>query len=100
MTDFRTISLKKYSVIILYLFPEALEQIKHQLIKECSSDTIVISVGFLIKGFPMSDSFQAASGLSAYKYMNIPSNRIIATHGSDETSGFPSSIAPNSTQTS
>jgi hypothetical protein len=71
MADFRTISLKKFAVIILYLFPEALEQIKHQLLRECAADTVVVSIGFLIKGFPIAESFQSSSGLCAYKYVNI-----------------------------
>lgn len=76
MADFRTIDLKRYSVIVMYLFPEALEHIKHQLLKECGADTVVVSIGFLIKGFSITEYFQADSGLSAYKYVNIPSRSL------------------------
>lgn len=74
MADFRTLSLRKYSVIILYLFPEALEQIKHQLMRECGPETIIVSVGFLIKGFSISETFRGRSGLCAYKYTHISSS--------------------------
>lgn len=77
MADFRSISLKNFSVVVLYLFPEALEQIKHQLLRDCDTATVVVSIGFKIKGWSIAESFQATSGLCAYKYVNVPANNSI-----------------------